>query len=182
MEKAEKNKKIYIILSYTGTVPSRIIKFFTKGEYSHVSISLDKNLKKMYSFARLHPYNPFVGGFVHEDKDTGTFKRFKKTRVSVYSFDVSAKQYRKIWWRVHKMVKEQKIYKFNYIGLCGVKLKFKFSRKNYFYCAEFVKYLFDEANIDLDLPELVAPMDFKGKKCFHLEYKGLLQKYVPKLD
>ncbi len=182
MVKEGKTKKIYIILSYTGTVPSRIIKFFTKGEYSHVSISLDKNLKKMYSFARLHPYNPFIGGFVHEDKDTGTFKRFKNTKVAIYSFDVPVKQYRKIWWRVHKMAREKKIYKFNYIGLFGVKLKFKFSRKNYFYCAEFVKYLFDEAKIDLKLPELVAPMDFKGKRCFHLEYKGLLQKYSPKLD
>lgn len=163
-------------------MPSKIIRFFTKGEYSHVSISLDKNLKSMYSFARLNPYNPFIGGFVHEDKDAGTFKRFKNTLVSVYSFDVPVKQYRKIWRRVHKMARQKRMYKFNYIGLCGVKFNFKFSRKNYFYCAEFVKYLLDDADIDLKLPELVAPMDFKGKKCFHLEYKGLLQKYRAKLD
>ena len=52
-------KKIYIILTYTGTLLSKIIKFYTKNEFSHVSISLDKELKYMYSFGRLNAYNPF---------------------------------------------------------------------------------------------------------------------------
>ena len=34
-----------------------------KDEFSHVSISLDAQLNHMYSFGRLHPYNPFWGGF-----------------------------------------------------------------------------------------------------------------------
>ena len=48
-------KKIYIVLTYTGTILSRIIKVFTKKEYSHVSIALDQDLKYMYSFGRLNP-------------------------------------------------------------------------------------------------------------------------------
>ena len=59
-------KRIYIILTYSGTVLSRIVKAYTGAEYSHVSIGLDENLTKMYSFGRLNPYNPFIGGFVHE--------------------------------------------------------------------------------------------------------------------
>lgn len=35
-------KKIYIILTHTGTILSKIIKEFTKDEFSHVSIALDK--------------------------------------------------------------------------------------------------------------------------------------------
>ena len=50
-------KNIYLILTYTGTVLSKIIKNYTKDEVSHVSISLDVELKQMYSFARLNPYN-----------------------------------------------------------------------------------------------------------------------------
>ena len=42
-------------------------------------LELDEDLTKMYSFGRLYPYNPFLGGFVHEGLDRGTFKRFKKT-------------------------------------------------------------------------------------------------------
>ena len=59
-------KKIYIILTHTGTALSTIIKYYTKDEFSHISISLDENLEEMYSFGRLNPYNPFLGGFVHE--------------------------------------------------------------------------------------------------------------------
>lgn len=39
-------KKIYIVLTDTGTVLSKIIKIYTKDEFAHVSISLDKGLKK----------------------------------------------------------------------------------------------------------------------------------------
>ena len=68
--------KIYVVLTYTGTVLSRFVKLFTKGEYSHVSISLDENLEEMYSFGRINPYIPFWGGFVQESPHYGTFKRF----------------------------------------------------------------------------------------------------------
>ena len=59
-------RKIYIVLSFTGTILSRIVRFYTRKEYSHVSIALDENLDEMYSFGRLNPYNAFIGGFVHE--------------------------------------------------------------------------------------------------------------------
>lgn len=68
-------KKIYIILTHTGTMLSNIIKKYTKDEFSHVSIALDKELNRMYSFGRLNPYNAFYGGFVHEYINEGTFKR-----------------------------------------------------------------------------------------------------------
>ena len=53
-------KKIYIVLTYSGTPLAKIIKLYTKKDYSHVSISLDKKLTKMYSFGRINPYNPFI--------------------------------------------------------------------------------------------------------------------------
>ena len=55
---AENKKKIYIVLTYSGTILSRIIRAYTGDEYSHVSIALDKDLEEMYSFGRLNPYNP----------------------------------------------------------------------------------------------------------------------------
>ena len=78
---------IYIVVTHTGTILSRIVHSYTKDEFSHVSISLDKELKEMYSFGRLNPYNAFWGGFVHEHIDKGTFKRFYNTRAKVFSLD-----------------------------------------------------------------------------------------------
>ena len=66
-------KKIYLVLTHTGTILSRIIRIYTKDEFTHVSISLDDELNEMYSFGRLNPYNPFLGGFVHENINYGTF-------------------------------------------------------------------------------------------------------------
>ena len=88
-------KKIYIILAHTGTILSTIIRYWTKDEFSHVSIALDAELEQMYSFGRLNPYNPFWGSFVHEHINRGTFKRFKKTRAEVYSLFVTDEQYEK---------------------------------------------------------------------------------------
>ncbi len=89
-------KEIYIVLTHTGTLLSQIIKKYTKDEFSHVSIALDVELREMYSFGRLHPYNPFWGGFVHESIDKGTFKRFYQTKSKVYSLKITDEQYENI--------------------------------------------------------------------------------------
>lgn len=70
-------QKIYIMLTHTGTLLSNIIKSYTKTEYSHVSIALDKDLRELYSFGRVNPYVAFIGGLVKESLTSGTFKRLK---------------------------------------------------------------------------------------------------------
>ena len=169
-------KKIYIILTFTGTILSRLIRLWTKDEYCHVSIALDKDLNDIYSFGRINPYNPFIGGFIKEGIDIGTFKRFRNTKTAIYSLDVSNLQYRRVVKKIKHFKKNKKLYKFNIIGLFSVALKVPFKRENYFYCSEFVKYIIEEAKIDLDLPDLVRPMDFK-KNNLDLIYTGYLKNY-----
>ena len=77
---SNQNRQLYIVISQTGTLLSRILKQITDAEYNHASISLSRNLERMCSFGRRHPYNPFWGGFVIESPRTGTFKRFPKPR------------------------------------------------------------------------------------------------------
>lgn len=72
-------KRIFIVLTYTGTFPAKVIKLWTRKPYSHVSISLDESLTRMYSFARLGQYNIFNAGFLHEYINKGIFKKFKNT-------------------------------------------------------------------------------------------------------
>ena len=171
-------KKIYIILTHTGTILSRIIKGYTGDEFSHVSIALDLELKEMYSFGRLNPYNPFIGGFIHEKIDEGTFKRFKKTKTKVIELEIEEKQYFEIKEKIRKIEMEKEKYKFNILGLLAIGFGVKIRAKNSFYCAEFVKYLFNESNIDIKLPELIKPESFKqlyrGKEI----YRGVLRNYI----
>lgn len=171
-------KEIYIILTYTGTVLSKLIRIATKDEFSHVSISLDQNLSEMYSFGRINPYNPFFGGFVHESPLNGTFKRFEKTTYSkIYTLKVNDEQYKILQERLNKMWMNNKIYKFNILGLIGAKFRYKVTRKNSYYCAEFIKQLMDEALINNNLPQVAKPDDFKNIKDINLCYCGMLKDY-----
>ena len=176
-------KKIYIILTYTGTILSKIIKCYTKDEFSHVSIALDPQLKQMYSFGRLNPYNPFWGGFVHEGINIGTFKRFSRTKAKIYSLEINDEQYEKLKYAIFYIKKLRRYYKFNTLGLFAVGIKMKIKNEKSFYCAEFVKHVLDKAKIKTELPDLVKPEDFKQIKNMKLEYDGLLKfyKYYPKM-
>ena len=169
-------KKIYIILTFTGTILYRLVRLWTRDEYCHVSIALDKDLNDIYSFGRINPYNPFKGGFVKEGLDIGTFKRFKNTKSAIYSLDVSNIQYRRVIKKIKQFKKNKDKYKFNFIGVLSVALKKPFKRENSFYCSEFVRHILLEAQIDLKLPELVKPMDFQ-QESMELIYTGLLRNY-----
>ena len=173
-----KTKKIYIVLTYTGTILSKAIKTFTHAKYCHVSLSLDKKLNKMYSFGRLNPYNPFIGGFVHEGINIGTFKRFKNTMTEIYSIEVTNEQYRKIKKAIKNIEKNKYLYKFNFIGLVLAGINFKFERVNRYYCAEFVKHLTEEADLNLNFSNAVKPIDFKKYNDLELLYRGKLRNYI----
>ena len=150
-------KQIYFVLTDTGTILSKIIKTFMKDEYAHVSIALDKELNQMYSFGRLNPYNPIIGGLVHEGIYIGTFKRFYKTKAIIIEYEITDEQFEKLKQILLEMWKNKNKYKFNKIGLIAVYFNRKIKRDNYFYCAEFIK--------DIDGGVI---------------YKGLLNKYNKK--
>ncbi|MCI8384090.1 MAG: hypothetical protein HFJ33_04410 [Clostridia bacterium] len=170
-------KKIYIILTHTGTNLSKLIKSYTKDEFSHVSIALDLELQQMYSFGRLNPYNPIWGGFVHEHRDKGTFKRFYLTTAKVYQLEVTEAQYETMKDKIYKMEAEKKQYTFNILGLFAAGFRKKIKGKKSFYCAEFVKYILDQAKVKIELPEVPKPEDFKKIDQLKEIYSGLLKEY-----
>jgi len=170
-------EKVYIVLTYTGTVLSRIIKSYTKDEFSHVSISLDQKLNQMYSFGRLNPYNPWIGGFVHEGIHYGTFKRFKNTVTEVYSLEITKYQHEKMK-KIIEFIKNVELpYKFNLIGLFAVGFNKRIHIRHSFYCAEFVKHVLEQAKVPVNLPEIIKPEDFKKLENLKLEYRGKLKDY-----
>jgi len=172
-------KKIYIVLTYTGTILSRMIKIRTRAEYAHSSIALDEGLDEMYSFGRLHPYIAFWGGFVKEGIKEGTFKRFKNTTVGVYCIEVSDEQYENLKNVIKNIRDNKKDYKFNIRGMALTSLNMGNSRINRFYCAEFVKYVLEKSDIDIsELPKAIRPEDFKKLKNTTLIYKGYLKNYT----
>ena len=158
-------QKVYIVLTHTGTLLSNLIKLYTKNDYSHVSLAFDQELNEMYSFGRLYTYNAFIGGFVREYLNKGTFKRFKKTITSVYELEITDEQYYSMKRFVSAMYKRRKEYKFNFIGVFCVMFNKQIKRKKALYCAEFVKYALNSGNLNVNyLPEIIKPEDFKKLK------------------
>ena len=170
-------KKIYIILTHTGTLLSKAVKHFTKYEFSHVSISLDVELNNMYSFGRLNPYNAFWAGFVHEEIKRGTFKRFFNTKAKIYYLEIDDEQYEKIENIIEEFKSHDKSYKFNILGLFAAGFHKKIGKEHSFYCAEFVKYVLDQAGIETKLPNIVKPEHFKSIEGIKEVYSGFLRRY-----
>ena len=170
-------RKIYIVLTYTGTILSKLVRGYTGKEYAHVSIALDKDLEEMYSFGRLNPYIPFIGGFVHESINHGTFKRFYKTKTKIYSMEVNDDQYKKIVETIDDFNANRETYRFNVLGLFLVAVHLKLKREKCFYCAEFVKYVLDNSDLNVDLPEIVKPDDFNKIDNLQEIYTGILRQY-----
>ena len=82
-------KKIYVILLHTNTIPSKLVRFFTRYKYSHVAISLSRNCDILYSFGRKKIDTIFNGGFVIQKKQDDFFKKFNKTICTIYEIDVN---------------------------------------------------------------------------------------------
>lgn len=59
-------KHIYILLTKTKSVPSRIIGLFTRATYTHVAIAFDDEPEIFYSFSRLRERFPLPGGLTTE--------------------------------------------------------------------------------------------------------------------
>lgn len=86
------SKKLYVMISRTNTKMGNFIRFFTRYDYNHVSLSLDKELKSFVSFARIVQDAPLYGGFVTE-----SFERFlhkgKNSKVKIYEVDITKEKH-----------------------------------------------------------------------------------------
>lgn len=170
-------KKIYIILSHSGTFPSKIIKLFTHYKYSHVSLALNSKLNKMYSFGRKKVNNPFDGGFVIESKKGEFYKKFNKTKCIILEFEITNQQYRKLLKLIKLYKLNVDIYRYDIIGLIPRLFNFKIKRKNYNMCSEFVAELLEQSDIYKFKSEIVKPIDFMNIPNKKIIYQGKLLNY-----
>lgn len=170
------NKKIYVILTQTGTIPARIIKMITKAPYNHTSITCDKELYEIYSFCRKYKKSPLPAGFVNET-EIGVFEMFRNVPCEVYSFDVTEEQYEKYQSLISHFISQSKDYAYNVLGLFALAFGIPVHRKNHYICSQFVAHILTECRIAKFYKDLclVKPDDFRYLDCAKLVYKGDLK-------
>lgn len=169
-------KDIYILQMHTGTIPSIIIKLFTRYKYSHVLISLDSSLTKMYSFGRKQLFNPLNAGLVIENIDGEFFKHFKKTKCRIYKLTISNEQYNKLKNILNDFETNINDYKYDIIGLLFKCISVPIKREKHYVCSQFVAEVLSKADIyNFDKPtSLVKPKDFEKINNTENIFSGLL--------
>lgn len=183
-----KEHKIFILLTDTGTLFTRMIKIYTKTPYNHASISSNRYLRDAYSFGRRSAKNPFSGGFVREDIYTN--RLFKQARCAIYSCSVTSSQLQKMNAFIQKMEEEKHHYRYNLLGLFAIMFNKQFDRKRHFFCSQFVATVLQECSIVefSKSPSQITPHDLIESTKFQLEFEGKLKelysetKIQPTLD
>lgn len=173
-------KKIYIVLTDTGTLLSKAIGMYTRKDLNHASIAFDEQLNEMYSFGRKQRHNPFVGGFVRENVLEGIFQ---DADCAVFSCPVSDEEYNKMRQKIRFIEKHKDRYKYNFIGLFGVAFNVKIQREHAFFCSQFVATIVNEGGVPMFTikPSLVQPHHFANVPCLTHVYEGQLQSYINKV-
>lgn len=169
--------KLYLVLTDTSTILSRTIKWFSKNEYNHASLSLDQNLDDIYSFGRIKAHNPFIGGFVHEDL---TRDYFQRAFCSISVCEISEEQYHFIQNTIQYYEQFKNMYRFNLLGIIALALNINFKRRDAFFCSQFVALLLSESHVHRFQKELhlVTPQDLENLFIFKPVYEGLLYDYL----
>ena len=178
----ETEKSVYIVISQTGTILSRLLKAYTGKEYNHVSISLSDDLDVMYSFGRKTAYFPFWGGFVAESINFGTFKRFGNAKVIVLKLDVDKPKYEAVSEFIRYMERNSKKYGYNYLGVIMAAFHISHSSRFRYYCSEFVKDVLIRCGIDGadKLDRIIHPMNFLEIPYIETVFCGRLADYDSK--
>lgn len=172
-------KDIYIIQSYSGTMPAKLIKLFTKYKYSHISLSLDDKLTNMYSFGRKKPNNPFNGRFIIENIDGKFYEKFSNTHCRIYKIKITKQQYYKLIKYLNQYQKNPDKYKYDIAGLILKLFKINLKRNNHYVCTHFVGEVISHCNIyHFNKPVYsLKPQDFERIPLKEQVYVGKIKEY-----
>ena len=169
---------LYVVLTRTNTVISKVVQLVKKDEYTHAAISLDKNLDHMYSFGRKYTYNPFIGRFKEENINKGVYRLHKNLPGLIVEVEVSKEQYEYAKGLINHFISNSNIYKYNYKGLLYGLFNKETCCCNRFLCSEFVYHILKESNIvDFNIASnLVRPQSLLNVDN-EIIYKGNLKEY-----
>lgn len=171
--------KIYLILMHTKTIPSKLVKIFTRYEYSHVGISLTRDCNTIYSFGRKNVNSILDGGFTAQLKSGEFFCKFKDTTCKIYEVDVNEQQYKIVKKIIDDMELNAIKYKYDFKGIIPRFFGIPVTIKDRYVCSYFVADVLEKADIyKFDKNTcFIKPKDFeKIGKCNEI-YKGYYNLY-----
>ena len=167
-------RTVYLLLTRSETYFSRLIHYFTAGEYTHASIGLEGPKGPFYSFARKYPRLPFPGGLIQERADRGFFSLHPHIPCCLYELEVTEDTYQFLCLRLRMMYEQRERYHYSLLGTLACFLGLPLARRHHKFCSEFVAEMLREsgaAELEQD-PCLTRPMDICGLAALRPIHRG----------
>ena len=179
MMKKQQKRYIYILLTRTTTILSRVVHLITADDYTHVSLSFNENLRPLYSSSRKNGRTLFPAGPCRERLNIGYWKAHRDVPCAVYRLEVSEEVYEKAKREVEKIMISSDEYHFNIIGFVLCKLNIAYNRKRNYFCSQFVSEILSKSNA-IELPKevsLMKPSDYMELPELVCCFKGYLNEF-----
>lgn len=166
-------KSIYILLTRTSSILSRVIHRMTRAAYTHAALVMDEDFKEIYSFTRRNPRYILPAGLARENLRKGLYRARKDPPCRVYRLRVTEEEYERIRRRVQAMYAERENYHYNYLGVAANYFGRQHSAPKRYFCSEFVATMVKTGGHETAVvPARMRPMDFTKMPELDLVYQG----------
>ena len=169
-------KTIYILLTRSGTLLSKLVYAATGASYTHASMAFDEELNCLYSSTRKNGYTMFPAGPSKEYLNKGVFRLRGDAPCALYALDVTDEAYVRARRRAEHMMARGELYRFNTLGLILCALHIRWQRRRHYFCSQFVSEVLEQSGA-LALPKdstLMHPNDYTLLPQLKCLYKGRL--------
>ena len=155
-------KTIYILLTRSGTLLSKLVYAATGASYTHASMAFDAELSCLYSSTRKNGYTMFPAGPSKEYLNKGVFRLRDDAPCALYTLEVSDEAYFRALHCAEEFMRHSEEYSFNTLGLILCGLHIRWQRRHHYFCSQFVSEVLEQSGA-LALPKdstLMHPNDY----------------------
>jgi len=146
LENKEQMNYIYVVFISTNTAMGKMIRLFTRNRYSHVTVAFERDLNRMYSFARYYINSPILGGFVTERPGRYLYGE-QDAPVKICEVPVEFGEYERIRKEVDFFQRNREEMIYNTANAVLSLLGKRLTAKNMFTCLEFTTHLLRYPNM-----------------------------------
>lgn len=167
---------IYLLLTRSSTVLSRMVYLVTGDRYTHLSVSFEPGLQPLYSSSRKNGETLFPAGPCQERFDRGYLSRHPQTPCALYELQVSDAVYARARAETEAIMANAGRYSFNILGLILLRLNIPWHRPGHYFCSQMVSEILQNSGA-LALPKdpvLMRPMDYTRMPQLTCVYQGRL--------
>lgn len=173
-------KTIYILLTKSSTILSKMVGFITSDKYTHVSISFEASLQPMYSSSRKNGETLFPAGPCMENFQRGYLKKHPFIPCALYELEVSDEIFYSAKAEVEQIMNNVDDYSFNIIGLLLCRMNIPYHRKGHYFCSQFVGEILYKSQA-VELPKdtsLMRPSDYMNIPELVCHFNGRLNELL----